>query len=217
MSDPTLFRYRVTFPKAGRLAMLSHLELTHALERMIRRAGLPFAVTQGFSPHMKIGFGAALPVGVGSTCEIFDLYLTAYLAPSRVLDSLQAAAPPDLRPSQVVGVSAKEPAATLVFPVSFYEALIEPAEDGEWQGLKVPEVIEVVKETKVRTFPVAEYLRHVPSLSVDGEGRILIRFALEFSQNGALRPDVFLERLLEESGIAGRVLSLTRVRQSRQA
>ena len=72
MPDPNLFRLRMTFCKQGRLAMLSHLEVARALERAVRRAGLPFAVSQGFSPHMKIAFGAALPVGVGGTHEVPD-------------------------------------------------------------------------------------------------------------------------------------------------
>ena len=48
MADPRLFRLRVTFHETGRLAMLSHLELARALERAVRRAQLPFAVSQGF-------------------------------------------------------------------------------------------------------------------------------------------------------------------------
>ena len=70
MADPRLFRLRVTFCKQGRLALLSHLEVARALERAVRRAGLPYAVSQGFSPHMRIAFGAALPVGVGGTREM---------------------------------------------------------------------------------------------------------------------------------------------------
>ena len=60
MADPRLFRLRVTFRETGRLALLSHLEVARALERSVRRAGLPYAVSQGFSPHMRIAFGAAL-------------------------------------------------------------------------------------------------------------------------------------------------------------
>ena len=60
MSEPQqIFRLRLTFAKQGRLAMLSHLEVARALERTVRRAGLPYAVSQGFSPHMLIAFGAA--------------------------------------------------------------------------------------------------------------------------------------------------------------
>lgn len=68
MAEQQTFRMRITFAKQGRLALLSHLEVARAIEAVpVRRAQLPFAVSQGFSPHMKIAFGAALPVGVGGT------------------------------------------------------------------------------------------------------------------------------------------------------
>ena len=76
MSDPnaqSLFRLRVRYRKTGRLAYLGHLEVIHTIERIVRRAGLPYAVTQGFSPHMRVGFSSALPVGTSSTCEWYDL------------------------------------------------------------------------------------------------------------------------------------------------
>ena len=76
MSEPQqIFRLRLTFAKQGRLAMLSHLEVARALERTVRRAGLPYAVSQGFSPHMLIAFGAALPVGVGGTHELSLIHI----------------------------------------------------------------------------------------------------------------------------------------------
>ena len=54
--NPTLFRLRVRYGKRDRLKYLGHLELIHTIERIVRRAGLPYAVTQGFSPHMRVGF-----------------------------------------------------------------------------------------------------------------------------------------------------------------
>ena len=59
------FRLRVRYSISGRLAYLSHLETIRSMERVIRRAGLPFAITEGFNPHMKVAFGPALPVGAG--------------------------------------------------------------------------------------------------------------------------------------------------------
>ena len=67
--NPTLFRLRVRYGKRDRLKYLGHLELIHTIERIVRRAGLPYAVTQGFSPHMRVGFSSALPVGTSSTCD----------------------------------------------------------------------------------------------------------------------------------------------------
>ena len=82
------FRLRVTYAETGRLVMLSHLEIARALERAVRRAGLPYAVSQGFSPHMKQAFGSALPVGVGGLEEIFDVSLTDYVPPEEALARL---------------------------------------------------------------------------------------------------------------------------------
>ena len=59
--NPTLFRLRVRYDKRDRLKYLGHLEVIHTIERIVRRAGLPYAVTQGFSPHMRVGFSSALP------------------------------------------------------------------------------------------------------------------------------------------------------------
>ena len=52
MTDPRLFRLRATFVEEGRLAMLSHLEVAHTLERVVRRAGLPFAISQVVPPPL---------------------------------------------------------------------------------------------------------------------------------------------------------------------
>ena len=82
------FILRATYIERDRLALLSHLEVARALERTVRRSGLPFTVSAGFSPHMKIGFGAALPVGVGSTCEIFDIQLKRYVPEGEALAAL---------------------------------------------------------------------------------------------------------------------------------
>lgn len=214
MTEVAAFRYRVTFGKTGRLALLSHLEVTHALERMVRRAQLPFAVTQGFSPHMKIGFGAALPVGVGSMCEVVDLYLTEYLPPSEVLRRLAEMSPADLRPTKAVMVSAKEPAASIAYPLSTYAAKMGCGGDIALPPeLAVPETITVERNGKVKSFAVGDYLVGRPSASATEDG-VEIAFTLRSSQAGSLRPDVFCERLCGENGLEGAVVSITRIAQS---
>ena len=79
---------------------------------------------QGFSPHMKIAFGAALPVGVGGLHEVFDLQLTRYVAPERALEALQAASAPDLMAKECRYIEPGAPAASVAYPVSTYRALL---------------------------------------------------------------------------------------------
>ena len=112
------FRLRVTYAMSGRLVMLSHLEVARALERAVRRADLPYAVSQGFSPHMKQAFGAALPVGVGGTEEIFDVQLTEYVAPDKALERLRAASAADLMPYEARYITKDVPAASVAYPFS---------------------------------------------------------------------------------------------------
>ncbi len=214
MADPSLFRYRVTFGKTGRLSMLSHLEVTHALERMIRRAQLPFAVTQGFSPHMKIGFGAALPVGVGSTCEVVDLFLTEPMNATELLNRLQQAAPENLMPTKVKVISPQATAASVAYPYSKYEAELTLSEGCVFpDDLVIPEVIEVVREGKpTKEIRVADYLAQGPRI-IESASSIKLEFVLEILQTGSLRPDLFLTKLLEANNLTGDIRGICRVAQ----
>ncbi len=194
------FRLRVTYRKGGRLAMLSHLEVTHALERMVRRAKLPFALSQGFSPHMRIAFGSALPVGVGSECEVFDLLLTDYIAADKALASLQSGAPRDMMPLSCSYIEPKAKAASVAYPFSVYEAVLDASVD----SLNIPDAIEVVRKKKPKTLLVRDYLVGEPL--VDGNKVV---FQLESKDTGSLRPDVFLGACL-----SGRTpVSVTRIAQ----
>ena len=48
--------YRLTFAKKGRARYISHLDLMRAMQRAIKRAGVPIWYTQGFNPHSYLMF-----------------------------------------------------------------------------------------------------------------------------------------------------------------
>jgi len=50
-------------------------------ERVFRRARVPLAYSEGFSPHPRISLAAPLPVGVTSDAELMDLVLTGWMSP----------------------------------------------------------------------------------------------------------------------------------------
>jgi radical SAM-linked protein len=204
MPDETTFRLRVMFCKRGRAAMLSHLEVARALERAVRRAGLPYAVSHGFSPHMRISFGSALPVGVGGLQEYFDIFLTRYVEPSGACALLRSASVPDLAVGSCDYIGAKEPAASAAFPVATYEAVLSRRLDCP----PVPETVTVIRKKKERVLLVADFLAEGPCVKGD-----TVSFSLVSKQTGSLRPDVFLQVLLENEPDVS-VRSITRVMQS---
>lgn len=212
MADPRLFRLRVVFVKAGRLSMLSHLELCRALERAVRRAKLPYAVSQGFSPHMRIAFGAALPVGVGGTHEFFDLFLESYVAPDKALAALKSASADDLMVQSCSYVEHSAPAASVAFPICTYRVVFSSAPE----ELVVPEEITVVRKKKEKTLCVSDFLRGSVSFEEDGKSAV---FTLESKPTGSLRPDLLMSKCVEATCAAGKaaqdfcVVTITRIEQ----
>lgn len=109
---PKQYRLRVRYRKSGRLKYLGHLEVLHTIERIVRRAELPYAVTQGFSPHMRTGFSSALPVGTCSDCEWFDLFMTDPVPVEDALARLAASSPTDLSPMEAGYIDQRSAALT---------------------------------------------------------------------------------------------------------
>ena len=200
------FRLRVTYTKAGRLVMLSHLEICHALERAVRRADLPYAVSQGFSPHMKLSFGSALPVGVGGDQEIFDVNLTEYVDPQEALSRLVQSSPEDLAPLTCAYVTRDVPAASVIYPLSTYKVQFS----GDPSGLVLPDEVVVTRKRKERRFDPREYL--VGDIQISGTNMV---FTLESKPEGSLRADVLIQEMTKGSDL--QVLSIKRIRQAAYA
>ena len=66
-------RVRFRFTKTGKVRFTSHRDVARAWERALRRAQLPVALTEGFSPRAKVHFGLALPTAHESLGEYLDV------------------------------------------------------------------------------------------------------------------------------------------------
>jgi len=62
-------KIEAVFCKKGALRYISHLDIVRLFQRAVRRAGLPVTLSQGFTPHYRIGFSNALKLGVESEGE----------------------------------------------------------------------------------------------------------------------------------------------------
>lgn len=89
-------KVRIRFRKSGDLCMVSHLDLMRAFERMLRRANLPFRMTEGFHPTPRLIFAQSLSLGIIGLNEVVELELTEPTEPEDVLTRLQQQAPPGL-------------------------------------------------------------------------------------------------------------------------
>ena len=55
-------KIRIKFAKTGVMKFVGHLDVMRYFQKAIRRAELPIAYSEGFSPHMLLSF--ASPLGV---------------------------------------------------------------------------------------------------------------------------------------------------------
>jgi radical SAM-linked protein len=102
-------RHRVTFQKTGDARFLSHRNTMDAFERAIRAAGLPARYTEGFNPHMRLSMGPALPLGLESLHEVFDVDGNTPFE-TVAAERINAKLPEGLRVLEVRELSPAEPA-----------------------------------------------------------------------------------------------------------
>ncbi len=66
-------RVRFRYAKLGKVRFTSQRDVARMWERALRRAALPVAYSQGFSPRPQLSFGLALPTGCESLAEYVDV------------------------------------------------------------------------------------------------------------------------------------------------
>lgn len=98
-------RLRVRFREVGPIRFIGHRDLARLWERAIRRAELPVAYSEGFSPRPKLHFGLALSVGHESEAEYLDLDLYERVEVADLVTRLSAALPEGLEVTAVAEVS----------------------------------------------------------------------------------------------------------------
>jgi radical SAM-linked protein len=101
MYTETVQRLRITYGVDGALCYASVLDMGRLWERLLRRARVPLAYSQGFKPHPHLQFAAALPVGYSSSCEMLDIFLGAEIAPLDLARAVASQSPQGLRLLQV--------------------------------------------------------------------------------------------------------------------
>lgn len=102
-------RLRVTFSRGEGVKYLSHLDIMRLWERALRRADIPLAYSQGFSPHPKISIAAPLPIGVTSDGELMDLFLRKTISPFFLMKEMSEQMPAGIALVAVEQVSPKLP------------------------------------------------------------------------------------------------------------
>jgi radical SAM-linked protein len=187
-------KVRLRFAKCGDLRLVSHRDLMRCLERMLRRARIPVAVTQGYNPRPKMTFALALGLGIEGQSEVVDLELFEPLEPSELLDRLKAVAPAGF---DWIDARRLPPLAPPPYPrtVEYTIPVLDERRltaQSHLQSLLASESWPLIRRRPDResTFDLRPELI-AAELTADG----LLRFRLKVSPDGSARPEELLEAL----------------------
>lgn len=89
-------RVRIRFRKQDDLRWIGHLDLARVWERLFRRAGIPLAMSGGFSPKPKLQFPSALALGIEGLDEVVDVQIDSDASAEQLLAVLSPRAPAGL-------------------------------------------------------------------------------------------------------------------------
>lgn len=97
MTEPVTVKYNTIYAKTGESVFISHLDVMSLFRRAIRRADLPFTLTKGFTPRVRISIPQALKLGRESSKEEMSFWLTEEMAPEVLADRVNRELPEGVR------------------------------------------------------------------------------------------------------------------------
>ena len=210
-------RIRIRWTKRGRVRYVSARDLSSVWERALRRADLPIAYSEGFTPHAKVSFPDALPVGYDSTGEYAELTFAAPIVPDRDLACLSSTLPEGMDILTYLDVPDGAPKLARMLRATLWE-LVWPAVDAaeltdlltaRGQALLATDHIEVIRhrpdgdrtiDVRPAVLTLAAATRRAAPPSGDGEHTVL-RAVLR-NDGPTVRPTDLLSALGGDGGSA---------------
>jgi radical SAM-linked protein len=141
----------------------SHRDIARAVERGVRKAGLPIAYSAGFTPHPKISYAGAAATGVASEAEYLELAFTSPCTPEDVRARLDAALPDGIDVIDVAERGSELPLARL--------------EASQWQ-VTLPGVLPAAAEAAISAFLASSRVEVERDMKKKGTRRMDARAAV---------------------------------------
>lgn len=188
-------RVRVRFGRSGETAFISHLDMMRFWERALRRAGLPLAYSQGFTPHPRISMAAPLALGTTSEAELMDIYLTRWIAPHSFLLALRRQLPQGIEAFDAGMVPPAAPSLQSLVRSAEYRVTVElaggpPDVDGAVERLLAADTLmwQHARDTGVRSYDLRALVQDLWVVEA-GSGRAVLGMMLRCDPSASGRPE----------------------------
>lgn len=194
----------VVFQKTAWLRHVGHLDLMRAMQRALRRSGVPIAFSKGFNPHLLLTFAAPLSVGMAGEREVMEVPLSAEMSEEEFKQRLRAALPPELPCVAVRAVDDRHPAPMAQLLAASY--LIEIKENADALLAAIPRLMEKDSVMALRKTKSGEKLTDIRPMIYELRALNNSSFActLALCEAATCKPELLLDALSQEAGLAER-------------
>jgi len=118
-------RLRIRFSRGQEVKFISHLDIVRLWQRVLHRAGIPLAYSEGFSPHPRISLAAPLSVGVTGEAELMDIFCTQWVSPHFFTAAVDQQLPPGIGILQVYPIALSLPSLQSQVRYAEYKVEVE--------------------------------------------------------------------------------------------
>ena len=195
-------RMLAVFEKNERVRHIGHLDIQRAVQRGLRRSGLPVAYSNGFNPHILVTFASALSTGACGRREIMDVTMAQETTEEEFLKRMNHAMPPELKLLEARKIEDRHPALMASLAAAEYELRFRDTEQGKrlyssiGAMMKQKEIL-AVRKTK-SGLKECDIKPLIYTLSGD---TTYLHTTLALTERETCKPGMLLEALKQAAGI----------------
>lgn len=209
-------RVRLQLRKTGADAMSGHLDLIRKIPRTFRRAGIEIFYSEGFHPKPALSFSPALPLGVESVGEFFEVKLVGDPGdPGALLRRLNAASAEGIEFVACRVVEPGEKRLSSMLDQADYLVKLGPAFDADEVRARIADFeakdsleLDIVRKKGAKRIDLREAVAHlrlataedrarVPDPLADGLPPLTLSLGLRLDPTGQVKPVEALAAILE--------------------
>lgn len=199
-----MIRCRATYQKYGPLRYISHLDLQKVWTRVLLRAKLPLAYTQGFHPVPKMASAWPLPLGWDGQNELVDLWfdfepdnLSENDLP-QITGQLNSQTPEGLHFRSIETVELYSPSITALIQRADYLIVLGEAVNVSELGEKIEGLkqrSEIMRSRRGKKYDLKKLIENDPALIQTESGHNAISICMTARDSAMGRPDEFADEL----------------------
>lgn len=189
--------YIIKYRRGDEVKYISHLDFVRFMQRVMRRADLPMAYSQGFNPHPIMSVALPLSVGVTADAELMKVGLSGDFGEKEVMDILNNAFPVGF---EVVGIKKTEGKEFDFNKINRAEYICscetENPDSIDVNRFLSNEKILVMKKSKsgIKEADIKEHIHSLEILSKD-ENSVTFKMCVDAGNQYNLKPDTVIEAM----------------------